>query len=180
MIWCLANTESWVQFMRDSSCFPVSVGVALSLGYGDWSERKDSGSLVWERGGRKGNQATWANTWGSAQTLSTQMCTQLRLPGSRRRLCCSLITTFFSFALFCLSFFTLLLSALYSVCLLFSFVPSMLVLVSLPPHLDDYSKIKKELWTEPATNESAQLGPIWGHHHRVQHSLTHPQHKPAD
>lgn len=97
------------------SCFPVSVGAALSLGYGDWSERKDSGSLVWERGGRKGNQATWANTWGSAQTLSTQMCTQLRLPGSRRRLCCSLIVTFFSFTLFCLSFFTLLLSALYSV-----------------------------------------------------------------
>lgn len=46
--------------MQFSGSLPrsVSVGVVLSLGCGDWSERKDSGSLVGERRGRKGNQAT--------------------------------------------------------------------------------------------------------------------------
>lgn len=41
---------------RESFSLRVSVGAAL--GCGDWSERKDIGSLVGERGGRKGNQAT--------------------------------------------------------------------------------------------------------------------------
>lgn len=89
-------------FWSSSLFFSLLAGV-------EWSERKDSGSLVGEWRGRKGNQATWANTRGSAQTLRTQMCLQLRLPGSRRWLCFSLVLFLF---LFVYLFFTLPLSAL--------------------------------------------------------------------
>lgn len=108
-----------------------------------WSERKDSGSLVGERRGRKGNQATWANTWGSARALCTQMCTQLRLPGNRRRLCFSLISSSisFSFSLFCLSLSLFLFLFSHLFCLsLFSFTLYVGHSVS-PSHLGDYSKI---------------------------------------
>lgn len=155
--------------------------LSLCLGQGDWSERKDSGSLVGERRGRKGNQATWANTWGSAWTLRTQMCSQLRLPGSRRQLCFSLISSSFSFSFVYLFFHSPSSCSLIIFCLS-SILPSALVVLLLPSHLDDYSKITglEKLWTEPAANESTRLGPIWGHHRWVQHALTHPQHKPSD
>ena len=130
----------------------AAVGVALYVGRGDWSERKDSGSLVGERRGRKGNQATWANTWGSAQTLCTQMCTQLRLPGSRRRLGFSpshlVLFFFFFFFLFLVVLFVFpsppLCSPIYSVCLFLSSTLCFCVALSASPaHLDDYSKVKR-------------------------------------
>lgn len=89
----------------------------------------------------------------------------------------------FLFVLFILFHSPPFCSPIYSVCLWLSFTLCSYAGHSVSPsHLDDYSKIKglKKLWTEPATNESARLGPIWGHHHWVQHGLTHPRHKPSD
>lgn len=172
----VANTESWVEF--DISLFSSSLLEQLSLGRSDWSERKDIGSLVGERGGRKGNQATWANTWGSTQTLCTQMWVQLREPGSRRRHCCSLISTsLFGFAF--VSLFTLPLSTL--LCLFcLSFILFNIFSPSPFGQLQQNKGAEKELWKQPVTNGSARLQPISGHHRWVQHTHTHPRNKQSD
>lgn len=107
---------------------------------------RTSRSLVGERGGRKGNQATWANTWGSARTLlNTDVSAAETARKQASTVACPLFF-FLSLALFCFSFSCC--SPVYSVCFMLSFSFSLALRRSLclsSCHLDVYSKIKRGL-----------------------------------
>lgn len=168
----MANTESWVQLC--SSHFGFS---STAVSWPRWLEWEEGHRVFSRRERRKERQSSDLSkhmgvysdplqTDVSAAERARKQASTLLLP--------HLVLFFFFFPLASLLFlFSVSLSPLSHlfVCLFF---PS---IFSIPSHLAHYLKTLKELWTVPAANESGLLGPIWGHHGWVQHSLTHPQHK---
>lgn len=101
---------------------------------------RTAGSLVGERRGRKGNQATWANTWGSAQTPSHTDV--LAAEAARKQASTLFLPLFLSLCLFFVCSLSLSLSAL--PCFLFALwsPPFCAACPVSASHLDDYSKAK--------------------------------------
>lgn len=171
------NTESWVQFSGSCSrSLHLPKEPSLSrLGWLEWEEGQ------WVFSGREKRKERQSGDLSKHMgvCLNPSHTDVLAAEAARKQASALFLPhLLLFFFLFVYLFFTLPLCAF--PLFLFVLYSSLRVGCSASPsHLDDYSKIKrlKKLWTEPATNESARLGPIWGHHHWVQLALTHPQHK---
>lgn len=138
---CVKTTESWERCFSHSQRLSQSGAPCLSLlAVATRVRGRTAGSLVGERRGRKGNQATWANTWGSAQTPSHTDV--LAAEAARKQASTLFLPLFLSLCLFFVCSLSLSLSAL--PCFLFALwsPPFCAACPVSASHLDDYSKAK--------------------------------------